>query len=85
MNTTTPQHNQLFLYPLHATTASKKTTPRNFSIHPSQQQTINLTATNQKFLKPRMGGTSLKLVFITNYFTDKTFSKKYFLPTNNDP
>ena len=30
-------------------------------------------------------GTSLKLVFITNYILDKTISVKYFLLTNHDP
>ena len=30
-------------------------------------------------------GTSLRLVFITNYILDKTISKKYYLLTNQDP
>ena len=32
-----------------------------------------------------MGGTSLKLVFITIYFLDKTISLINFLLTNNNP
>ena len=32
-----------------------------------------------------MGGTSLKLVFITYYILNKTISMKYFLLTNHDP
>ena len=31
-----------------------------------------------------MGGTSLKLVFITYYILDKTISMKHFLLTNHD-
>ena len=57
---TTPQNEQLFLLLLHATTASKNLfqESKNFSIHPSQQQTLNL-----KISKARVGGTSSNEVF----------------------
>ena len=85
METTTPKHEQLFLFSLDAFNASKETTPKRNQENSSSMLHRIKSKTFIKISKPRMKGISLKQVFLYSNIFLITISVKYIELTNHDP